>query len=115
GGNEVLRKGEVDWVYSEELDLYTGYWWSPDSSSIAYLEMDESKVTRFSLLNFESYAGEAELQRYPVAGGQNPTVRVLVASLNGGEPRVMDFGSETNVYIPRVNWLPDSRRLTIQR
>jgi dipeptidyl-peptidase 4 len=115
GGNEALRKGEVDWVYSEELDLYTGYWWSPDSSSIAYLEMDESKVTQFSLLNFESYAGEAELQRYPVAGGQNPTVRVLVASLNGGEPRVMDFGSETNIYIPRVNWLPDSRRLAIQR
>ena len=115
GGNEVLRKGEVDWVYSEELDLYTGYWWSPDSSSIAYLEMDESKVTQFSLLKFESYAGEAELQRYPVAGGQNPTVRVLVASLNGGEPRVMDFGSETNIYIPRVNWLSDSRRLAIQR
>jgi dipeptidyl-peptidase 4 len=115
GGNEVLRKGEVDWVYSEELDLYTGYWWSPDSSSIAYLEMDESKVTQFSLLNFESYTGEAELQRSPVAGGQNPTVRVLVASLNGGEPRVMDFGSEANIYIPRVNWLPDSRRLAIQR
>jgi dipeptidyl-peptidase 4 len=115
GGSEVLRKGEVDWVYSEELDLYSGYWWSPDSSAIAYLEMDESKVTRFSLLNFESYTGEAELQRYPVAGGQNPTVRVLVASLSSGEPRAMDTGSETNMYLPRVNWLPDSRRLAIQR
>jgi dipeptidyl-peptidase 4 len=115
GGSEVLRKGEVDWVYSEELDLYTGYWWSPDSASIAYLEMDESKVTQFSLLNFESYTGEAELQRYPVAGGQNPTVRVLVASLSGGEPRVMDTGSETNIYLPRVNWLPDSHHLAIQR
>jgi dipeptidyl-peptidase-4 len=115
GGTEILRKGEVDWVYSEELDLYTGYWWSPDSSSIAYLEMDESKVTQFSLLNFESYTGEAELQRYPVAGGQNPTVRVLVASLRGGEPRAVDIGTETNIYIPRVNWLPDSQRLAVQR
>ena len=115
GGSEVLRKGEVDWVYSEELDIYSGYWWSPDSSAIAYLEMDESKVAQFSLLNFESYTGEAELQRYPVAGGQNPTVRILVASLSGGEPRPMDTGTETNVYLPRVNWLPDSRRLAIQR
>ncbi len=115
GGSEVLRKGEVDWVYSEELDIYSGYWWSPDSSAIAYLEMDESKVSQFSLLNFESYIGEAELQRYPVAGGQNPTVRILVASLSGGEPRPMDTGTETDMYLPRVNWLPDSRRLAIQR
>ncbi|MGB7727566.1 MAG: S9 family peptidase [Candidatus Acidiferrum sp.] len=115
GGSEVLRNGEVDWVYSEELDIYSGYWWSPDSSAIAYLEMDESKVSQFSLLNYESYTGEAELQRYPVAGGQNPAVRVLVASLSGGEPRLMDTGAETNMYLPRVNWLPDSRRLAIQR
>jgi dipeptidyl-peptidase 4 len=115
GGSEVLRKGEVDWVYSEELDIYSGYWWSPDSSAIAYLEMDESKVSQFSLLNYESYTGEAELQRYPVAGGQNPAVRILVASLSGGEPRLMDTGTETNMYLPRVNWLPDSRRLAIQR
>jgi dipeptidyl-peptidase 4 len=115
GGNEKLRKGELDWVYPEELEIFSAYWWSPDSSSIAYLEMDESKVTQFSLLNFESYTGEAELQRYPVAGGPNPLVRVLVASLSGGEPRAMDIGSETDIYIPRVNWLPDSRRLAIQR
>jgi dipeptidyl-peptidase 4 len=115
GGSEVLRKGEVDWVYSEELDIYSGYWWSPDSSAIAYLEMDESKVSQFSLLNYESYTGDAELQRYPVAGGQNPAVRILVASLSGGEPRLMDTGTETNMYLPRVNWLPDSRRLAIER
>jgi dipeptidyl-peptidase-4 len=115
GGNEKLRKGELDWVYPEELEIFSAYWWSPDSSSIAFLEMDESKVTQFSLLNFESYTGEADLQRYPVAGGPNPIVRVLVASLSGGEPRAMDIGSETDIYIPRVNWLPDSRRLAIQR
>jgi dipeptidyl-peptidase-4 len=115
GGSEKLHKGELDWVYPEELEIFTGYWWAPDSSAIAYLEMDEANVSQFSLLNFESYTGEAELQRYPVAGGTNPVVRVLVASPSGGEPRLMDTGSETDMYIPRVNWLPDSRRLAIQR
>ena len=47
GGSEEVRKGELDWVYPEELDLKTAYWWSPDSSKIAFLEMDESKVTKF--------------------------------------------------------------------
>ena len=115
GGTEEIRKGELDWVYPEELELFTGYWWAPDSNSIAYLEMNESNVTQFPLVNFESYTGEAEQQRYPVAGGANPVVRVLVGAVSGGEARVMDIGSETDTYIPRVNWLPDSRRVAIQR
>jgi dipeptidyl-peptidase-4 len=114
-GTEKLRKGELDWVYPEELELYTAYWWAPDSSAIAYLEMNEDKVTQFPLVNFESYTGEADLQRYPVAGGANPVVRVFVQSLKGGNPRLMDTGTNSDIYIPRVNWLPDSRRVAIQR
>jgi dipeptidyl-peptidase-4 len=114
GGTEALRKGELDWVYPEELDIATAYWWAPDSSAIAYLEMDEGKVTQFSLTDFESYTGEAELQRYPVPGGSNPVVRVLVVPVAGGEPRAMDIGANTDIYIPRVTWLPDSKRIAVQ-
>ena len=32
GGSEERRNGELDWVYPEELDLATAYWWSPDSA-----------------------------------------------------------------------------------
>jgi dipeptidyl-peptidase-4 len=115
GGSEAVRKGELDWVYPEELDNKTAYWWSPDSSSIAYFEMDERKVSQFPLVDFESYSGEAEMERYPPAGGANPIVRVLVSPVSGGEPRVMDIGAGTDVYIPRVNWLTDSKHLAIQR
>lgn len=115
GGTEEIRKGELDWVYPEELEIFSAYWWAPDSSAIAYLEMDERKVPQFPLIDFDSYTGEAQLQRYPVAGGNNPVVRVLVASLSGGEPRAMNIGAETDIYIPRVNWLLDSHHIAIQR
>jgi dipeptidyl-peptidase 4 len=115
GGTEEIRKGELDWVYPEELEIKTAYWWAPDSSAIAYLEMDERKVSQYPMVDFASPGGEAEMQRYPVAGGANPIVRVLVASFLGGEPRAMDIGAETDIYIPRVNWLPDSKHIAIQR
>ena len=115
GGTEEIRKGELDWVYPEELEIKTAYWWSPDSSAIAYLEMDERKVSQYPLVDFSSPNGEAELERYPVAGGANPVVRVLVASARGGEPRAMDIGAETDIYIPRVNWLNDSSHIAVQR
>ena len=42
GGTEEIRKGELDWVYPEELELDTAHWWSPDSKSVAYLQFDIS-------------------------------------------------------------------------
>jgi dipeptidyl-peptidase 4 len=115
GGTEEIRKGELDWVYPEELDLLTAYWWAPDASAIAFLEMDERKVAKYPLVDFASPTGEAEEERYPPAGGANPIVRVFVAPITGGEGRVMDTGKEADIYIARVNWLPDSKHLAIQR
>jgi len=115
GGTEEIRKGELDWVYPEELGISTAYWWAPDSSAIAFLEMDESKVTKYPMVGFESYTGEAEEERYPVAGGKNPVVHVYAVGVNGGKPRLMDTGAETDQYIPRVQWLTDSKRVAIQR
>jgi dipeptidyl-peptidase-4 len=115
GGTEGIRKGELDWVYPEELDIKTAYWWSPDSSAIAYLEMDERKVSQYPMVDFSSPSGEAEMERYPTAGGANPIVHVFVTSLNGGEPRAMDTGADRDIYIPRVNWLTDSKHVAIQR
>jgi dipeptidyl-peptidase-4 len=115
GGTEEIRKGELDWVYPEELDLLTAYWWAPDSSAIAFLEMDERKVAKYPLVDFASPTGEAEEERYPPAGGANPMVRVFVAPVSGGEAHAMDTGKEADIYIARVNWLPDSKHLAIQR
>ncbi len=114
GGTEKLRKGELDWVYPEELDIKTAYWWAPDSSAIAFLEMDERKVSQYPLVDFSSPSGEAEMERYPAAGGPNPIVHVFVASLNDGATRAMDTGAETDIYIPRVNWLTDAKHIAIQ-
>jgi dipeptidyl-peptidase-4 len=114
-GTEEVRKGELDWVYPEELDLKTAYWWSPDSSKIAYLEMDESKVAKYPLVDFSSFKGQADQERYPPAGGSNPVVHVYAVNVSGEKATLLDTGTETNQYIPRVAWLPDSKRVAIER
>src|SRR5215468_8347891 len=77
--------------------------------------MHERKVARYPLVNFSSYSGRAEEERYPPAGSANPTVHVMVAGLSGSEARVLDTGPDTDIYIARVNWLPDSKHLAIER
>ncbi|HKV05496.1 MAG TPA: DPP IV N-terminal domain-containing protein [Candidatus Acidoferrales bacterium] len=115
GGSEEILKGQLDWVYPEELDATTAYWWSPDSSKIAYYEMDERPVTRYPIMDMSSPVGAVEYTRFPQAGEANPIVRLGVVSVDGGESKWMDAGADTDVYLARVVWLRDSRRIAIER
>ncbi len=115
GGSEELLKGKLDWLYPEELDTVTAYWWSPDSSKIAYYQMDERPVTHYPITDMSAPTGGTTYTRYPQTGEANPIVSVGVVGVPGGETKWMDTGGEKGVYIPRVEWLRDSSRVAIQR
>jgi dipeptidyl-peptidase 4 len=115
GGSEDILKGELDWLYPEELDSNMAYWWSPDSSKIAYYEMDERQVTRYPIVDMSSPIGAMVYTRFPQTGEANPSVRVGVVSIGRVETKWMDTGADSNVYLPRVVWLADSSRVAIER
>jgi dipeptidyl-peptidase-4 len=111
-GNSDLRKGEPDWVYSHELGLQSAYWWSPDSSSIAWMETDDRAVDHYSLRNSD---GDEHSISYPIPGGIIPEVRLFVQPISGDKPLQIDLGSDANIYIPLVQWLPDGKQIAIER
>ena len=111
-GNSDLRRGEPDWVYSHELELQSAYWWSPDSSFIAWMETDDRAVDHYSLRNSD---GDENLIAYPKPGGTIPAIRLFVQPISGGKPLQIDLGGEANAYIPLVQWLPDGKQLAIER
>ena len=115
GGTDELLNGELDWVYPEELDIQTAHWWSPDSARIAFLQLDQSAVGKYPLVDELAYEGKLIEERYPIAGSPNPIARVGVVAVGGGAVRWMDTGADKSVLLARVDWLPDSRRLAIQR
>jgi dipeptidyl-peptidase-4 len=115
GGSEEILKGQPDWVYPEELNVTTAYWWSPDSSKLAYYEMDERPVTRYPILDMNAPLGAITYTRFPQAGERNPTVRIGVVPVTGGDTKWMDTGAQTDIYLARVEWLPDSQQVAVER
>ena len=115
GGSEEVRNGELDWVYPEELDLGTAYWWAPDSSKLALLRLDERSVQKYPLVDELPYAPTVIEERFPEAGSPNPVARVGVVDVAGGDVRWMDTGSDSTALLARVVWLADSRRVAIER
>jgi dipeptidyl-peptidase-4 len=116
GGSDTLRNGGLDWVYPEELDLGTAYWWSPDSKSIVYLQSDLSHELIYPHEDLRGPRPIYEPQRYPQAGENNPDVRVGVVGVRGGNTRWMDVrGTRDDTLIARVGWTPDSRNVYVVR
>ncbi len=114
-GSATLLNGETDWVYPEELDLSTAYWWSPDSRHIAYLQFDIAHEFAYPQVSLTGLRALAEPERYPQAGTPNADVRVGVVPASGGATHWMDLGETRGFLIARVYWTPDSTRLAIER
>jgi len=114
-GSATLLNGETDWVYPEELDLSTAYWWSPDSTHIAYMQFDIAREFTYPQVSLTGLRAFAEPERYPQAGTPNADVHVGVVPASGGATRWMDLGETRGFLIARVHWTPDSTRLAIER
>jgi dipeptidyl-peptidase-4 len=113
GGAEVLN-GKLDWVYQEEVygrGHFRAYWWSPDSRQLAYLRLDEKGVPRYTLVDDISYQPDVEVYPYPKAGDPNPTVKLGIVPVGGGETRWVDLAKYAGgeFLIVDVAWTPDGR------
>ena len=114
-GSETLLNGELDWVYPEELDLSTAYWWSPDSKYIAYLQFDVAHEMVYPQLSLLGLRAVMEPERYPQAGTPNADVHAGVVAAKGGNTRWMNLGEARGFLLARVQWAPDSSTLAIER
>jgi dipeptidyl-peptidase-4 len=54
-------------------------------------------------------------QRYPATGAHNARVDLFVADLAAESRQQLDLGADADVYLPDVEWFPDSRGIAVQR
>ncbi len=127
-GSPTLLCGRLDWVYQEEIygrGKFRGYWWSPDSTRVAFLELDVSRVSEHTLPSFGSGAGEAPVYRYPRAGTPNPIARLGIVEIGktsetagtaSGAISWVDLREtgDDRLLIVNVAWSPNGRVLSIQ-
>jgi dipeptidyl-peptidase-4 len=114
GGTDLVRNGELDWVYPEELGLPTAYWWSPDSKRVAYLQVDLTGVMTYPHADLTGLRPVAEAQRFPQAGTPNPKVRLGVVASGGGRTRWLAEAGPDDL-LARVHWMADSTAVAVTR
>jgi dipeptidyl-peptidase-4 len=112
---DTVHWGEAEFVAQEEMARITGYWWAPDDGHIAVERFDDAPVGIVTRAAIGAEGTKTFEQRYPVAGSANADVRLFVMKPDGSARVEVDLGAERDIYLARVDWAPDGKRLYVQR
>ena len=114
-GGGPIKNGMAEFVAQEEMGRSTGYWWAPDDQHIAFAHVDESPIKETQRFEITADNVETFPQRYPATGGPNALVRLGVTDVHSGAVTWIDLGTDQDMYLARVNWLPDGKTVAVQR
>lgn len=116
-GTDRLINGTFDWVYEEEFNCRDGFRWSPDGNSIAYWQLDASKIKNFLMINNTDsiYAYTIPVE-YPKVGENPSACRVGIVNITTAKTNWLDVpGDNIQHYIPRMDWIPGTNEVILQQ
>ncbi len=101
--DECVSWGSAEFIAAEEMGRMRGYWWSPDSRSIAACRVDVRDVPVWHIADPAHPDRPATEHRYPAAGSTNAlvTLHILDVSQHTNTDVVLDGEWE---YLNSVSW-----------
>lgn len=95
--------GLADFIASEELGRYAGFWWSPDGQELLIERVDDSAVDTWWLSDPSTPSTKPRDQRYPAAGTQNADISLFLCDLHGKCEHI-SWDKTTYEYLVAVRW-----------
>jgi dipeptidyl-peptidase-4 len=114
-GQDTVSFGTAEFVAQEEMDRFTGYWTSPEDTRIAFTRVNEAPIDVVALSEIGAEGTTVLNKRYPRAGRPNAIVELYVAPITGGTRVKVDLGTNTDIYLARVDWAKNGKTLYVQR
>jgi dipeptidyl-peptidase-4 len=115
-GKGPVSYGVAEFVAQEEMGRYTGYWWAPGDTAIAFTRVDEAPVNLLDRLEIGTEGSKVVTQRYPRPGEANAVVELYVQGIEpGASPVRVDLGPNSDIYLARVKWSADGSDLYVER
>jgi dipeptidyl-peptidase-4 len=99
-----ITNGLSEFVAQEEMDRFSGYWWSPDSRALAYQQTDTAGMEIMHIADVAHPEQPAQTWPYPRPGQKNASVKLGVISADGGETIWVTWDQQRYPYLATVRW-----------
>ncbi len=104
GGSEQRTHGLAEFVAQEEMQRFSGFWWSSDSRSIAYEEADAAGVEKWYVCDPMHPEQGLQPSYYPRPGKANVQVRLGIIAVTGGPTTWVEWDRAKYPYLAEVRW-----------
>jgi dipeptidyl-peptidase-4 len=116
-GTSRMINGTFDWVYEEEFNCLDGFRWSPDGQSIAYWQIDATKIRNFLMMNNTDsiYSFNVPVE-YPKVGQDPSACKIGIVAIETAKTNWLAVpGDNVQHYIPRMEWIPNTNEVILQQ
>lgn len=114
GGTELKPHGLAEFVAQEEMDRYSGYWFSPDSKFIVFQETDHTGVETFTVTDPMHPEVKGDGFFYPRPGRTNASVKLGLVAVTGGAVKWLEWNAKDFPYLATVTWKDGPLTLLVQ-
>ncbi len=101
--NKTISWGNAEFIAAEEMGRFRGYWWSPDSQSIAACRVDVSPINVWHIADPAHPEVPATEHRYPAAGTPNASVSLHIISVKTAIATPVELAGDWE-YLNTVSW-----------
>ena len=110
--NPEIISGQA--IHRYEFGISKGIFWSPNSSSMAFYQKDESEVANYPLLDINSTPGALNSIKYPMAGQSSEKPQIGVYNTVSGNLIYLVIGENyADNYLTNLCWGPKSKYIYV--
>jgi dipeptidyl-peptidase 4 len=106
-GEDGVTYGLAEFIASEEMGRFRGYWWSPDGTRLLVARVNESNVRRWHIADPANPDRQPAEVRYPAAGTPNADVSLFIADLADGTRTEVAWDNLAFPYLVNAAWNDD--------
>ena len=106
-GKTASPYGLAEFIASEEMGRFRGYWWSPDGTRLLVARVNESNVRRWHIADPANPDRQPAEVGYPAAGTPNADVSLFIADLAAGTRTTVQWDNIVFPYLVNAAWDDD--------
>jgi dipeptidyl-peptidase-4 len=116
--NVEVTWGQAEFVAGEEIGRQRGFWWSPDSTSLAACRVDNSPVAMTWIGDPANPETKPRQHRYPFAGTKNADVSLHIFNINSNNNTTdridVHWKQSQFEYLTTVQWTSNGLIVALQ-
>lgn len=102
-----------DYTHRQEFGIKKGMWWNPQNDKLLYYRKDETMVSKYPLIQWDTRVASVKDIRYPMAGMKSEEVTLVIYDTQTNQKITLATGEPKEQFLTAVTWDPSGKSIYV--